>query len=74
MPTVKCDNCGHSIEVEDSTKKYRLPLYFILLGTAILAYGNIASNPSIIITILGCQSATVGLIWLVVTRFFSNKN
>ncbi len=29
MPSVKCDNCGHSVEVEDSTKKYRLPLFFI---------------------------------------------
>ena len=21
MPTVKCDNCGHSVEVEDATKE-----------------------------------------------------
>lgn len=35
MPTVKCDNCGHSVEVEDNTKKYRLPLFFIFLGFAI---------------------------------------
>jgi hypothetical protein len=74
MPTVKCDNCGHSVEVEDSTKEYRLPLFFIFLGTAILAYGNIVSNPSIVITILGSQSATVGLIWLVVIRFLSSRN
>ncbi len=53
MPTVKCDKCGHSVEVEGSTKKDRLPLFFIILGAAILAYGNIVSNPSIIITILG---------------------
>ncbi len=74
MPTVKCDKCGHSVEVEGSTKKDRLPLFFIILGTAILAYGNIVSNPSIIITILGGQSAIVGLIWLVVTRLGSNRN
>ncbi len=73
MSTVKCDKCGHSVEVEDSTKKYRLPLFFVILGTAILAYGNTVSNPSLIITILGAQSATVGLIWLVVTRFRSNR-
>ena len=74
MPTVKCDKCGHSVEVEDSTKKDRLPLFFIILGTAILAYGNIVNNPSIIITILGGQSAIAGLIWLVVRRLGSNRN
>ncbi len=74
MPTVKCDKCGHLVEVEDNTKKYRLPLFFILLGTAILAYGSTASNPSIIITILGGQSATVGVVWLVVTGFLSKRN
>ncbi len=74
MPTVKCDNCGHSVEVEDSTKKYRLPLFFVFLGTAILAYGNLVNNPSLIITILGSQSAFAGLIWLVITRFISNKD
>jgi hypothetical protein len=74
MPTVKCDNCGHSVEVEDATKKYRLPLFFIFLGIAILAYGNIVRNPSLIITILGGQSAIVGLIWLVVRRFFAYRN
>ena len=73
MSTVKCDNCGHSVEVEDATKKYRLPLFFIFLGTAILAYEHIVNNPSLIITILGGQSAFVGLIWLVVTRFRSNR-
>ncbi len=70
MPTVKCDNCGHSVEVEDSTKKYRLLLYFVLSG----AYGNNVSNPSIIITILGGQSAIAGLILLVVRRLGSNRN
>ena len=74
MPTVKCDKCGQSVEVEDSTKKFRLPLLFVFLGTAILAYGNIASNPSVIMTILGGQSAIVGFIWMVMTRFRSNMN
>ncbi len=70
--TVKCDNCGHPVEVEDSTKKYRLPLFFVFLGTAILAYENLVNNPSLIITLQGCQSATVGLVWLVVTRVRSS--
>jgi hypothetical protein len=74
MPTVKCDKCGHSVEVEDSTKKYRLPLLLVFLGTVILAYGNVASNPSVIITILGGQSAIVGFIWLVISKFLSNSN
>ena len=73
MPSVKCDKCGHSVEVEDSTIKFRLPLFFVFLGTAILAYGNTVSNPSLIITIPGAQSAIVGLIWLVVTMFRSNR-
>ncbi len=74
MPIVKCDKCGHSVEVEDNTKKDRLPLFFTFLGAAILAYGNTASNPGIIITILGGQSVVVGLIWLVVTRLRSNRD
>jgi hypothetical protein len=74
MPTVKCDNCGHSVEVEDSTKKYRLPLLFITLGIAILAYENLVSNPSLIITLLGCQSAILDLVWLVVTRVRSSSD
>ena len=74
MPTVKCDKCGHSVEVEDNTKKYRLPLFFIFLGTAVLAYGNTVSNPGFVITILGVQSAIVGIIWLVITRFRSGGN
>ena len=74
MPTVKCDKCGHSVEVEDSTKKYGLPLFFVFLGTAILAYGNITSNPSVIITILGGQSAIVGFIWMIIKKFHSNSN
>ncbi len=69
----KCPKCEYSIEVEDATKRYKLPLFFVFLGTAILAYGNIVSNPSMIITILGSQSATVGLIWLVVTRVLANR-
>lgn len=74
MPTVKCDKCGQSVAVEDSTKKYRLPLFLVFLGTVILAYGNIASNPGVMITLLGGQSAIVGFIWLVITRFRSNSN
>ena len=27
MPTVRCDNCGHSVDVEDATKRYRLPYW-----------------------------------------------
>ncbi len=74
MSTVKCDKCGYLVEVEDSTKKYRLPLFFVLLGTVILAYGNAVNTPNIIVTILGCQSATVGLVWLVAARVVSNKD
>jgi hypothetical protein len=70
---IKCPKCGHTVEVEDSTKKYRLPLFFILLGLAVLAYEHTINKPSMIITILGSQSAIVGLIWLVITRFRSNK-
>ena len=74
MLTVKCDKCGHSVEVEDSTKKYRLPLFFVFLGTTILAYGNTVNTPNIIITILEGQSATAGLIWLVVAGVRSGRN
>ncbi len=74
MPTVKCDKCGHSVKVEDSTKKYRLPLLFIFLGLAVLVYEHAASNPSLIVTILGGVSATAGLIWMVVARFRSGRN
>ena len=74
MPTVKCDNCGHSVEVEDATKKYRLPLFFIFLGLAVVVFQHIASNPSLIIAILGGLSATSGLVWLVVTRVVSNRD
>jgi hypothetical protein len=74
MPTVKCNKCGQSVAVEDSTKKYRLSLFLVFLGTAILAYGNITSKPSVIITILGGKSAFVGFIWLVITKFRSNSN
>jgi len=64
----KCPKCKHSFEVEDATKKYRLPLFFILLGTAILAYEHTVNTPSLIITILGDFSVTVGIIWMAVTR------
>ena len=72
--TVKCDNCGHSVEVEDSTKKYILPLFFIFLGIALLAYEHTVNNPSLIITILGGISATAGLVWLVVRGLVSGMN
>ena len=68
MPTIKCDNCGHSIEIEDATKKYKLPLFFIFLGTTILTYENLVNNPSLIITILGFLSGAVGLVWLIKAR------
>lgn len=74
MPTVKCDKCGHTVEVEDTTKRYRLPLFFIFLGIVILVYEHTVNNPSLIITILGSQSAIAGLIWLVITRFRPNRN
>ncbi len=71
MPTVNCDHCGHSVKVEDGTKKYKLPLFFIFLGITILVYENLVSNPSLIITIIGATFATAGLVWLVITRFRS---
>jgi len=74
MPSVKCDNCGHSVEVEDTSKKYKLPLLFIFLGIAILVYERNLSSPGIAMTILGGVLATAGLIWLIVTRFLSNRN
>ena len=74
MPTVKCDNCGHLVEVEDVTKKYRPPLFFIFLGTTVLVFQHAFNKPSLIITILGGLSAIVGLVWLVVTRFRSGRN
>ena len=74
MLSVIHDNCGHSVEVEDATKRYRLPLLFIFLGLAILAYEHAVSNPSLIITILGGVSSTFGLVWLVVARVLANRN
>jgi hypothetical protein len=74
MPTVKCDNCGHPVEVEDATKKYRLPLFFIFLGTTVLVFQHAFNKPSLIITILGGQSAFVGLIWIVVARVRSSRD
>ncbi len=73
MPSVKCDNCGHLVGIEDSTKKYRLPLFFIFLGIAVLAYGNLVNNPNLVITDIGIALPTAGLVWLVVTRFLPNK-
>jgi len=74
MPAVKCDNCGHSVKVEDATNRYRLPLFLVFLGLTVLVFQHTASNPSLIITILGGLSAIVGLVWLVVTRFRSSGN
>ena len=74
MPSVKCDNCGHSVEVEDATKRYRLPLFFIFLGLAVLVFEHTVNNPGLIITILGGLSAIVGLFWLVIARLRSNRN
>ncbi len=73
MPTVKCDNCGHSVEVEDATKKYRLPLFFIFLGTAILAFVHNFNNLSLVITIFRGQSVIVGIMRLVVLRLVSGR-
>ena len=74
MPTVKCPKCEHSFEVEDTTKKYRLPLFFIFLGTTVLVFQHAFNKPSLILTILGGLSAIVGLIWLVVVRFRSGRD
>ncbi len=60
-------------QVEDSTKKYRLPLLFIFLGLVILVYVRNLSNPSLVMMILGGISATSGLIWQVVTRILANR-
>lgn len=62
MPSVKCDKCGHSVEVEDATKKYRLPLYLIFLELTIPAYERNLCNSSIAITIMGGLSAASGFI------------
>ena len=74
MPSVKCDKCGHSVEIEDTAKRYKLPLFFIFLGLAILAYEHTVNNPSLIITIFGGISETSGLIWLVVVRLISSRD
>ncbi len=62
-----CSKCEHLSEVEDATKKHRHSI-------SLSSYENLVSNPSLIIALLGCQSATVGLVWLVVTRVLANKN
>ncbi|WP_162532206.1 hypothetical protein [Candidatus Scalindua japonica] len=54
---VKCTKCMHLFEVEDTTKKYRFSLFFILLGAVVLAYEHTVKNPS-----LGDLSVTVGII------------
>ena len=58
MLSVKCDNCDHLVEVEDTAKEYKLPLLFIFLGLTFLVYVRNLSNPGIVITILGGLSAT----------------
>ncbi len=62
MPLVKCDKCGQSVKVEDSTKKYRLPLFLIFLELTIPAYERNLCNSSIAIMIMGGLSAASGLI------------
>ena len=71
---VKCTKCEHSFEVEDTTKKYRFPLFFILLGTGMLAYEHTVNNPNLIMIILGDFSVTVGLVWMAVTRSHTNRS
>ena len=71
---VKCTKCMHLFEVEDATKKYKFSLIFILLGAGMLAYEHTVNNPSLIITILGDFSVTVGIIWMAVTRGRVNRN
>ncbi|MBC8553475.1 MAG: hypothetical protein H8D23_27990 [Candidatus Brocadiales bacterium] len=73
MPLVECHKCGYSIKVEDSSKKYKHPLFFIFLGLVILVFERNLNSPGLIITILGTLSATSGLIWLVVTRSLSRN-
>ncbi len=71
---IKRPKCEHSFEVEDATKRYKLPLFFIFMGVVILVYVRNLNNPSLIITVLGGLSATSGLIWLVVARLISSRN
>jgi hypothetical protein len=73
MSLVVCHKCGYSIKVEDSSKKYKLPLFFTFLGLAILVFERNLNSPGLITTILGILSATSGLIWLVVTRSLSEN-
>ena len=44
MLSVKCDNCDHLVEVEDTAKEYKLPLLFIFLGLLRFSfmYGTLA--------------------------------
>lgn len=74
MHSIKCNYCGHSVEVEDIAKKYRLAFFFIFLGIVILVYERNAISPSLVITISGVLSAASGLVWMVITRFRSNRN
>jgi len=74
MPSVKCDNCGQLVKVEDTAKEYKLPLLFVFMGLMVLVYVRNLSNPGIVITILGALSAASGLVWLVVTRLIYSSN
>jgi len=70
----KCENCGHSVKVKQSRKRYILPLFFLFSGLLILVYERDLDNPNIIMTILGSLSATAGFVWLAVTGFRSIRN
>jgi len=43
------------------------PFVYVFLGNVVFAYENLVINPSSIITLLGCRSAAVGLVWLIVS-------
>ena len=70
----KCGNCGHSVNVKQSRKRYILPLFFLFSGLLLLVYERDLNNPNIIMTILGSLSATAGFVWLVVTGLHSGRN
>ena len=74
MSIEKCENCGHSVKVKQSRKRYILPLFFLFSGLLVLVYERDLNNPNIIMTILGSLSATAGFVWLVVTGLRSNRN
>ena len=73
MLSVKCDNCDHLVEVEDTAKEYKLPLLFIFLGLTVLVYVRNLSNPGISHYYSGRPFCDFGLVWLVVTRLAVNR-